>query len=94
MVVQYFFSFLFSSLLSRDTSMHMTRIQSAQDAQRAREEAEGKSSEGRHAGTEDRGAAEDEDEEGGEEDDDEEGDPLRASTALLALGGTSADEEE
>ena len=55
-------SFPFSSFLSRDaSSMRTTRVQSAQDAQRAREKAEGKSSSGgRGAG------AEDEEETGGE----------------------------
>ena len=75
--------------------MRTTRVQSAQDAQRAREKAEGKSSSGgRGAGAEDeeeKGGEEEED--GGDDDDDEAGDPLRASTALLALGGASGDEE-
>ena len=71
-------------------------MQSAQDAQRAREKAEGKSSSGgRGAGAEDEEekGGEEEEEDGGDDDDDEAGDPLRASTALLALGGASGDEE-
>ena len=70
-------------------------MQSAQDAQRAREKAEGKSSGGRGAGAEDEEEKGGEEEDGGDgdDDDDEAGDPLRASTALLALGGASGDEE-
>ena len=73
-------------------------MQSAQDAQRAREKAEGKSSSGgRGAGAEDEEekGGEEEEEDGGDDDDDDDeaGDPLRASTALLALGGASGDEE-
>ena len=77
--------------------MRTTRVQSAQDAQRAREKAEGKSSSGgRGAGAEDeeeKGGEEEEEDGGDDDDDDEAGDPLRASTALLALGGASGDEE-